>query len=83
MNVKSSEYSLYMKLDTYWIFQICTSITLKLQVTVYCNICDQRIDQKAFLNWLCQYLSFLYIFSKDFAQGISVELPQIQYIMIH
>ena len=28
-------------------------------VTVYCIICSQRINQKAFSNWLSQYLSFL------------------------
>ena len=31
-------------------------------MTIYCIICVQRTYQKAFLNWLCQYFSFLSIF---------------------
>ena len=43
---------------------------------IYSIICYQRIYQKAFLNWLCKYLSFLNIFfSIDFARWKSVELP--------
>ena len=38
------------------------------RVTVYCIICVQWIYQKAFLNCLCQYLSFLNIFPIDFAR---------------
>ena len=33
---------------------------------VYCITCVQRIDQKAFLDWLYQYLSFLNIFFNRF-----------------
>ena len=37
-----------------------------LRVPVYCIICVQRIYQKAFLNWLYQNLSFVYIFFNRF-----------------
>ena len=47
-----------------------------LNVNEYnCIICDHRIYQKAFLNWLCQYLSFLNIFWIDFARWKSVSYP--------
>ena len=36
------------------------------RVTVYWIICVQRFCQKTFLNWLCQYLSFLNIFFNRF-----------------
>ena len=56
---------------------------LKITVTVYCIICGQRIYQKAFLNWLYQYLSFLNIFSIDFTRWKIVGTPHIPYILIH
>ena len=36
-----------------------------------------------FLYWLCQYLSFLNIFSIDFHRWKGVMLPDIAYIVIH
>ena len=32
------------------------------KVTSHCIICGHRIHKKAFLNWLCQYLSLLNVF---------------------
>ena len=45
---------------------ICKEVDLKLMSTVYCIICFLRTFQKAFLSWLCQYLSFLGIFFNRF-----------------
>ena len=35
---------------------------LKLTSNVYCIVCIQRIYQKAFIDWLCQFLSYLNAF---------------------
>ena len=43
-------------------------VKINEHVTVYCIICDQQIYRKAFLKWLCQYLSFLIIFFNRFCQ---------------
>ena len=42
-----------------------------------------RIYQKAFLDWLCQNLYFLKIFSTGFALWKSVSLPHIVHIVIY
>ena len=42
------------------------SVNFKVKESRYCIICGQRIYKKAFLNWLCQYLSFLDIFFNRF-----------------
>ena len=41
------------------------------------------MNQKAFLNWLYQYLSFVGIFLKDVDLWKSVGLPHIAYIVIY
>ena len=40
-------------------------------------------SKQAFLNLLCQYLSFFNTFSTDFARWKSVGLPHVVYIVIH
>ena len=53
--------------------KVCKScLKVNESCMVYCIICGQRIYQKAFLNWFCQYLSFLTIFCfNGFCQYLS------------
>ena len=85
------------KHKSFW-FTLKINSSLKSQVTVYCTVycifCCQRIYQKAFLNWLCQYLifsinifwqyfSFPHTFSNRFCPVEKCEaLPNIAYIVI-